>query len=143
MAAQVDFEHAVKALYLAPRLALMLKELAHRIKNTLAKPKKSASAKPARRDEKSEREATAKYAKEERQREKQRAEAEAAKARKKRDAAIEKAQAALLRAEAEQEEKAGALAKDLEAAQRRAEAEEERWHKLKRRLEEDVRAAKD
>ena len=96
-------------------------------------------------NEKSEREAAAKYAKEERQREKQRAkeEAEAAKARKKRNAAIEKAQAALLRAEAEHEEKADALAKDLEAAQRRAEAEEERWHKLKQRLEEDVRAAKD
>ena len=73
-----------------------------------SKPKKSAPAKPAKRDEKSEREAAAKYAKEERQREKQRAkaEAEAAKARKKRNAAIEKAQAALLRAEAEHEEKA-------------------------------------
>lgn len=111
-----------------------------------AKAKKAASAKPSsKRDEKSEREAAAKYEKEERQREKQRAkeEAEAAKAREKRNAAIEKVQTALLQAEAEHEEKADALAKDVEAVQQRVEAEEERWRKLKARLEADLRKAKD
>jgi hypothetical protein len=94
------------------------------------KAKKTASAKPSsKRDERSERETAAKYEREERQREKQRAkeEAEAAKAREKRNAAIEKVQTALLQAETEHEEKADALAKDMEAVQRRVEAEEERW----------------
>jgi hypothetical protein len=110
-----------------------------------AKARKAASAKPSKRNEKSEREAAAKYEKEERQREKQRAkeEAEAAKAREKRNAAVEKAQTALLQAEASHEEKADALAKDLEAIQRRVEAEEERWRKLKERLDADLRKAKD
>jgi hypothetical protein len=110
-----------------------------------AKAKKAASAKPAKQDEKSEREAAAKYEREERQREKQRAkeEAEAAKAREKRNAAIEKVQTALLQGEAEHEETADALAKDLEAVQQRVEAEVERWRKLKARLEADLRKAKD
>lgn len=110
-----------------------------------AKAKKAASEKPSKRDEKSEREAAAKYAKEERQREKQRAkeEAKAAKAREKRNAAVEKAQTALLEAEAEHEEKADALAKDMEAVQRRVEAEEERWRTHKGRLEADLQKAKD
>jgi hypothetical protein len=110
-----------------------------------AKAMKAASEKPSKRDEKSEREAVAKYAKEERQREKQRAkeEAKAAKAREKRNAAVEKAQTALLQAEAEHEEKADALAKDMEAVQRRVEAEEERWRTHKGRLEADLQKAKD
>jgi hypothetical protein len=110
-----------------------------------AKAKKEGSVKPSKRDETSEREAAAKYAKEERQREKQRAkeEAKAAKARKKRNAAVEKAQTALLQAEAEHEEKADALAKDMEAVQRRVEAEEERWRIHKGRLEADLQKAKD
>ena len=110
-----------------------------------AKAKKAASAKPSKRDGKSEREAAAKYAKEERQRDKQRAkeEAEAAKAREKRNAAVEKAQTALLQAEAEHDDKADTLSKDLEAVQQRVEAEEERWRKHKVRLEADLRKAKD
>ena len=111
---------------------------------SIISPKTAASAKPSKRDGKSEREAAAKYAKEERQRDKQRAkeEAEAAKAREKRNAAIEKAQAALLQAEGEHEENADAVLKTLEAVQQRVEAEEERWRKQKVRLEADLRKAK-
>jgi hypothetical protein len=109
------------------------------------RPRKEAPAKHGNRDEKAEREAAAKYEKEERHREKQRAReaAVAAKAREKRNAAIEKVQAALLEAEMEHEKNADALAKDLEAVQRRVEAEEERWRKRKERLEADLREAKD
>jgi flagellar motility protein MotE (MotC chaperone) len=70
-------------------------------------------------------------------------EAKAAKAREKRNAAVEKAQTALLQAEAEHEEKADALSKDMEAVQRRVEAEEERWRTHKGRLEADLQKAKD
>lgn len=99
---------------------------------------------PKTRDEKTERKAAARYEREERERKARRAkeEAQAAKAREKRNQAIEKAQAALLEAEAEHEERAEAIAKDLEAVQRRAEAEDERWRELRKRLEGNLRKTK-
>jgi len=50
-------------------------------------------------------------------------------------------QAALAEAKQKHEESAEEIAKDLAATQRRADAEEERWQKLKDRLEEDLRKA--
>lgn len=97
--------------------------------------KESAGRKrpPKTRDEKTERKAAARYEKEERERKARLAkeEAQAAKAREKRNQAIEKAQEALLEAEADHEDRADAIAKDLEAVQRRADAEDERWGSLK------------
>ena len=52
-----------------------------------------------------------------------------------------KAEAALAEAKQKHEESAEEIAKDLAATQRRADAEEERWQKLKDRLEEDLRKA--
>lgn len=102
-------------------------------------------APPKTRDEKVERKAAARYEKEERERKARRVkeEAEAARVRERRNKAIEKAQAALLEAEAGHEEKADAIVKDLEAVQRRAEAEDERWRELKARLEGNLRKAKE
>ena len=102
-------------------------------------------ASPKTHDEKAERKAAVRYENEERAQKARRAkeEAEAARAREKRNQAIEKAQAALLESEADHEERADAIAKDLEAAQSRAEAEEERWRELRKRLEGNLRKAKD
>ena len=54
---------------------------------------------------------------------------------------MDKAEAALAEAKQKHEESAEEIAKDLAATQRRADAEEERWQKLKDRLEEDLRKA--
>jgi colicin import membrane protein len=109
-----------------------------------AKTAKTAKAgKTAKADEKSERRAAAAFEKERARREKQRQkeEAAAAKARAKRKAAREATEAVLERAAREHEKKAAQIGNDLATVQRRADAEEERWEKLKDRLEAAVRKA--
>jgi flagellar biosynthesis GTPase FlhF len=111
-------------------------------KKTEAAPRKTSTPSP-KRDEKAERRAAAAFEKERdrRERERRKEEAAAAKAREARDAAIAKAEAALQEAELEHE----TLAEDIRAARedldRRETQEDERWKKLRRRLEDDVRKA--
>jgi colicin import membrane protein len=107
-------------------------------------PKKKEKAPKVRKtDDLAERRAAAAFEKERarREREREKEEAAAAKAREKRHAAMDKAEAALAEAKQKHEESAEEIAKDLAATQRRADAEEERWQKLKDRLEEDLRKA--
>ena len=52
-----------------------------------------------------------------------------------------KAEAALDQAQREHDNKAAEIENDLAAVQRRAEAEEERWNRLKERLETELRKA--
>ena len=54
---------------------------------------------------------------------------------------MEKAEAALEDAKREHDEAATAIEQDLAAVQRRADEEQERWEKLKERLEEALRKA--
>jgi colicin import membrane protein len=107
------------------------------------KPNKVKPAKERKVDEKSERRAAAAFEKEQQRRERQRQkeEAAAAKARSQRKAAMEKAETALNDAEHEHEEAAAAIERDLAAVQRRADSEQERWGKLKERLEAELRKA--
>jgi colicin import membrane protein len=108
-----------------------------------ARPRKAKALKPRKTDKPAERRAAAAFEKQQAKREKQREkeEAAAAKTRAKRQAAMDKAEAALADARREHEENSAEIEKDLAAVQHRAEAEEERWQKVKDRLEEDVRRA--
>ena len=54
---------------------------------------------------------------------------------------MEEAEAALKNAEREHDETAAAIDQELADVQRRADAEQERWEKLKERLEADLRKA--
>jgi hypothetical protein len=105
--------------------------------------KAAKAGKPTRAGEKAERRAAAAFERERGRREKQRQkeEAEAAKACAKRMAARKAAEAALEKATREHDQNAAQIEKDLAAVQRRAEAEEERWEKLKDRLEDAVSRA--
>ena len=108
-----------------------------------AKPDKAKPAKEPIVDEKSERRAAARYEKEQQRRERQRQkeEAAAAKARARRKAAMEEAEAALKNAGREHDEAAAAIEQELADVQRRADTEQERWDKLKERLEAALRKA--
>ena len=108
-----------------------------------AKPERVKPAKEWKVDETAERRAAAAYEKEQQRRERQRQkeEAAAAKARAQRKAAMEEAEAALKNAEREHDETAAAIDQELADVQRRADAEQERWEKLKERLEADLRKA--
>jgi hypothetical protein len=108
-----------------------------------ARAAKSKAGRTLTTDKKSERRAAAAFEKERARREKQRQkeEAAAAKDRARRKAAREAAEAASERETQEHEEKAAQIEKDLEAVQRRAEAEDERWKKAKHRLDAAVRKA--
>jgi colicin import membrane protein len=101
------------------------------------------AGKTAKADEKSERRVEAAFEKERERRAKQRQKEEAAaeKVRARRKIAREAAEAALETATQEHAEKAERIEKDLQAVQRRAEAEDERWKKAKNRLEAAVRKA--
>ena len=52
---------------------------------------------------------------------------------------MDKAETALANAKREHDEKASEIEKEITAAQYRADAEEERWQKVKDHLEDDVR----
>ena len=94
-------------------------------------------------DEKSERHASAAFEKEQqrRARERRKEEAAAAKERERRKKAMEKAEAALEDARQEHDKRAAAIDKDLAAMRRWAGEEEERWRKVKERLETALRKA--
>lgn len=96
-------------------------------------------------DQKAERRAAVAFEKERRRRERQRrkAEAAAAKARAKRQAATDKAEKALQRAQREHDASGAEIRQELEAVQKRAQAEERRWEKIKHRLEMALRRAGD
>ena len=108
-----------------------------------AKPKKVKPAKERKIDAKTERLAAAAYEKEQlrRERQRQKEEAAAAKARAQRKAAMEEAETALRDAEREHDEAAAAIEQELAGIQRRADAEQERWEKLKERLKAELRKA--
>ena len=108
-----------------------------------AKPDKAKPAKEPIVDDKLERRAAAAYEKEQQRRERQRQkeEAAAAKARARRKAAMEEAAAALKSAGREHDEAAAAIEQELADVQRRADTEQERWDKLKERLEAALRKA--
>ena len=94
-------------------------------------------------DEKAVRHAAAAFEQERQRRERlrQKQEARAAKARALRDAAVEKAETELVEAVREQDKRMAAIEHDLAAVQRRADAEQKRWEKLKERLETALRNA--
>ncbi len=108
-----------------------------------AKADKAKHTKARKLDEKVERCATAGFEKERRRREgqRQKEEAAAAKELRRREAAMEKAEAALEDAKRDHDKAATAIEQDLAAVQRRADAEQERWEKLKARLEAALRKA--
>jgi colicin import membrane protein len=106
-------------------------------------PGKEATPKARKVDEREERRAAAAFEKEERSRKLQRQKDEiaAAKVRARRKAAIDKAEAALEDARRQHDEKAASIETDREILERRAQDEENRWQKLKSRLEAGLRKA--
>ncbi|SFM50873.1 hypothetical protein SAMN05216573_102184 [Bradyrhizobium sp. Rc3b] len=110
------------------------------------KSKGSKAKKPSSRrvDKAAERKAALDYQREERRRELERAKEEAArqKERERRQQAVDKAQAALDRAEQEHAKRAAAIQAELEAIEKRSQAEEARWDKEKARLEAALRRAR-
>ena len=96
-------------------------------------------------DEESEQRAAAALEKEQRRRarERRKEEAAAARERERRKKAMEKAEAALQKATQEHEKNVAAIDKDLASIRRRVEEEEERWRKIKGRLETALRKASD
>jgi colicin import membrane protein len=106
-------------------------------------PRKQARAPKVKVDENAERRAAVAFANEERKREKQRnkEQAAAAKVRARRKAAMEVAERALEDSRREHDARAALIEKDRVSIERRAEAEEERWQKLKSRLETALRKA--
>jgi hypothetical protein len=104
-------------------------------------PKKAAS-RPV--DEAAERKAALAYEREHRRRERERAREEAAKQkdRERRQQAIDKAQAALDKAERNHAERAAAIQAEVEALERRTQAEDDRWDKEVERLQAALRRAR-
>jgi hypothetical protein len=104
------------------------------------RPKKS----PARPTNKAaERKAALTYEREQKRRDLERAREEAIrqKERERRQQAVDKAQGALDKAEGEHAERAAAIQRELEALEKRSQAEDARWHKEKERLETALRRA--
>jgi hypothetical protein len=104
---------------------------------------KSSSVRPV--DSKTARKAALAYEKEERQREsaRRREEATLAKQRQQRERATAKAEAALGAAEQEHETKVAAIEKERAQVDGRAQAEDDRWDKLRERLRAAVRKVRD
>lgn len=107
------------------------------------RPVKAKPAAAQKVDEKADHRAAAAFEKEQRRREiqRQKEEAAAAKARALRKAAMEKVEAELEVAVREHAKTVAAIEHDLAAVQRRADAEQKRWEKLKERLETALRNA--
>ena len=102
--------------------------------------------KPAPRpiDKVAERKAALAFEKEQKRRERERASEEAArqKERERRQQAVDKAQAALEKAEREHARRAAAIQAEVEALEKRSQAEYAHWTKEKERLEDAMRRAR-
>ncbi len=107
------------------------------------RPRKKAKASTLKIDDETSRKASAAYALKERQRENEqrRVEAAEAKLRERRQGAVARAAAALKKAHQEHDAKADAIRKQRDALDQRAQAEEDRWEELRKRLEAGVRKA--
>jgi hypothetical protein len=103
---------------------------------------KKLSSRPV--DKAAERKAALDYEREQRRRELERAKEEAArqKDRERRQQAVDKAQAALDKAEQEHAKRAAAIQVEVEAIEKRSQAEDTRWDKEKARLEAAMRRAR-
>ena len=103
---------------------------------------KQHSSRPV--DKAAERKAALAFEKEQKGRERERASEEAAKQkdRERRQQAVDKAQAALNKAEKEHAKRAAAIQAEVEALEKRSQAEEARWGKEKGRLEAALRRAR-
>ena len=95
-------------------------------------------------DKAAERKAALDYEQEQKRRERERAREEAArqKDRERRQQAIDKAQAALNKAEQEHAKRVAAVQAEVEALEKRSQAEQARWDKEKERLEAALRRAR-
>jgi hypothetical protein len=109
------------------------------------KSKGSKAKQPSSRpiDKATERKAALAFEKEKKRRERERASEEAArqKDRERRQQAVDKAQAALNKAEQEHAKRAAAIQAEVEALEKRSQAEEARWDKEKGRLKAALRRA--
>ena len=105
------------------------------------KPKKNSS-RPT--DKAVERKAAVAYEREQKRRDRERAREEAArqKEREHRQQAVDKAQSALDKAEREHAERAGAIQAEADAIEKRAQAENARWKKEKKRLDAALQRAR-
>src|SRR3954453_15408691 len=103
---------------------------------------KKASSPPV--DRAAERKDSLAYEREQRRRELERAKEEAArqKERERRQQAVDRAQAALDKAQQEHAKRAAAIQAEVEALEKRSQAEEARWDKQKERLEAALRRAR-
>jgi hypothetical protein len=103
---------------------------------------KKVPGRPA--DKAAERKAALAYERERKSREREQAKEEAArqKERERRQQAIDKAQAALDVAEAEHSDRAATIRADAEALERRSQAEDTRWEKVRERLTAAVKRAR-
>lgn len=108
------------------------------------RPVKSAGQKPREIDDRQARKVAAAFEKEERRREAERRKEEAARAkqRARRDKAVATAEAALDKARRAHEGRAEAIEAERAALDDRAEAEQTRWDKQRRKLEEALRRAR-
>jgi hypothetical protein len=110
------------------------------------KPKGSKAKRPSSRpiDKAAERKAALAFEKEQKRRERERASEEAArqKHRERRQQAVDKAQAALNKAEQEHAKRAATIQAEVEALEKRSQAEQARWDKEKGRLEATLRRAR-
>jgi hypothetical protein len=114
---------------------------------TAARKSKGSKAKqPSSRpiDKAAERKAALAFEKEQKRRERERASEEAArqKDRERRQQEVDKAQAALNKAEQEHAKRAATIQAEVEALEKRSQAEETRWDKEKGRLEAALRRAR-
>jgi colicin import membrane protein len=107
--------------------------------------KKLKEQPPDKVDDKTARKAALAFEQQQRKRESERRKQEAAEAekRERRQRAIAKAEAALDKAKREHETKVGMIGKERAELEKRAQAEEDRWEKLKERLETALRRAGD
>lgn len=114
--------------------------------NRRARPKRTGKQKPSptKIDAKAERQAALAFEREQqkRDRERQVEQARREKERERRDKAVAKAQAALDAAERDHASKAAAIDREREAIDKRSADEDARWHKLKSRLEAELRRAR-
>ena len=110
------------------------------------KSKSPKAKKPSSRpvDEAAERKAALAYEREQKRRDVERAREEAAKQkeRERRQQAVDKAQAALDKAEQNHAKRSAAIQTEVEALEKRSQAEENRWDKEKARLEAAMRRAR-
>ena len=104
---------------------------------------KKPSSRPVDKD--AERKAALAYEQEQKRRERERAKEEAArqKERERRQHAVDKAQVALDKGEQEHAKRAAAIQAEVEALEKKSQAEKARWDKQKWRLEASLRRARD